>query len=139
MRRPGKERRKQKSVFKSYLITYMGLAITVCAVLGLALTVVSAKRLETQERNALESRLAGAGDDFCRQLELMQEIALRICTTNVYQPVYLQKGTLNEKQMLEHFSLLSNASILSDACFFVLSRPSDSLYHVDQDAVVCVP
>lgn len=117
MRRPGKERRKQKSVFKSYLITYMGLAITVCAVLGLALTVVSAKRLETQERNALESRLAGAGDDFCRQLELMQEIALRICTTNVYQPVYLQKGTLNEKQMLEHFSLLSNTSVLSDACF----------------------
>ena len=57
--------KRKQSVLKTYLITYVGLAVAVCAVLGVVLMLVSSNNLKKQEEKSVRQRLISAVDDFC--------------------------------------------------------------------------
>lgn len=105
---------KNKSVLRYYLITYVGVTVAVCAVLGVVLMLLSADNLSRQEQAYMEARLTSACEDLAYQIELMNYTAFHVGSHVVYQPTYLAKSPYNDVLMLESFSRLAGASVIQD-------------------------
>lgn len=116
---------KNKSVLKKYLITYVGVAVSACAILGVALMLISSHSLQRQETAAAEARLASACDDLIYQLDIMQELSYKPAAMMEYQPFYLQRNAYNEVIMLEHFSRLADSVIICDRYLLLYEDSSD--------------
>ena len=111
--------KRKQSVLKTYLITYVGLAVAVCAVLGVVLMLVSSNNLKKQEEKSVRQRLISAVDDFCYQLDVMNDLKIQVYTSAQYQPFNLRKNEFNKLEMLEHFKTLATANpIIRDYYLF---------------------
>lgn len=98
---------RKKGALRKYLISYMGLAVSLCAILGLVLLMMASSSLNRQEEASIRDRLASACEDFCYQIDSLQELTLQIRTKYTYQPYYLQKNSWNEMEMLKEFAKIT--------------------------------
>ena len=107
----------KKSILKNYLLAYVGVAVAACAVLGLVLLNVSSRYMDQQERDAIQQRLISASDDFCYQMEQMEQLSIRLRTKERYQPFYLAKNAYNELEMIKDFAQYSGLVPIAGAYY----------------------
>ena len=121
------QKKRKQSVLKSYLITYVGLAVAVCAVLGVVLMMVSSNNLKKQEEKSILDRLTSAGEDFSYQMEIMNDLKIQVYTSPLYQPFNLKKNEIPRLEMLEHFKTLASPSTITSNCYLVYEE-SETIY-----------
>lgn len=102
----------RKSLLYRYMITYIGIAIVACSIVGTILFVSATDHLNEQTLQAKQVRLDMSRDDLSNALQLMDTMALQVSTNKVFQPFFLDKGAINHMTMLEVFQRYQNYSAL---------------------------
>ena len=113
------QKKRKQSVLKRYLITYVGLAVAACAVLGVVLMMVSSNNLKNQEENSVRDRLSSAGEDFSYQLDIMNDLKMQVYLSPLYQPFNLNRNQFNRMETLEHFETLAVSSVITKNYYLV--------------------
>ncbi len=91
-------------VFRRYVASYLTVVLTVCIVLGLALTLLASDQLKQSELELYEGRLAMAASHVERQFSALEDIRLDIKTSRTFQPFYVQGNVIRELELLDAFS-----------------------------------
>lgn len=118
--------RLQSSTFKRYLIAYISIAVTACAIVGVVLYSSAIQQIAIETRRAEQERLSVACTDFSRQIETMENLALRIKTAKEFQPSVMALNPISKIELLESFKQLQNYSPLLTHYF---------LFYEDDDCV----
>lgn len=121
------QKKRRQSVLKNYLVTYVGLAVAVCAVLGVVLMMVSSNNLRGQEEASVTERLSSACDDFAYQLDVLNDLKIQIYTSPLYQPFNLKKNEINRMEMLEHFENLTSNSVITGE-YYLIYEENEIIY-----------
>ena len=102
------QKKRRQSVLKSYLITYVGLAVAACAVLGVVLMMVSSNNLKKQEEKSILERLTSAGEDFSSADKVMAGPNHAALGELVWNEIYYEKllASLSQKSLLGRDVLL---------------------------------
>ena len=100
-----------------YLSSYLGLAMICCLALCLIFFYINNKGMEKTYEQFHQKKVEMMAEDLETQLELFQEIALRIKINTKYHLYNLKKNSYNEMVMLEDFEQYSKYSALTEECF----------------------
>ena len=115
------------SVLKKYLFTYVGIAIAVCAALGLLLIGASSAGLRQQEEDSIRDRLMSAAEDFSYQLDLMRDLSVSLKTTVNYQPHVLRVNPYYDMELLKDFRKYTGLSpVVKD--YYLWYEDTDSVF-----------
>ncbi|MDD3336705.1 MAG: helix-turn-helix transcriptional regulator [Eubacteriales bacterium] len=117
----------QGQVFKRYLFSYVSVALAVCLVLGITLTLVSTRELQQAEIELHQGRLVLAADYIERQLKAMEDIQLDIKTNLIYQPFYLKRDVIHDLELIDHFAQYSSYSSWIQE-YYLWYREMDKVY-----------
>ncbi len=119
--------RFRKRVLAKYLISYLTLALILCITLGSVLSLISARELNNTAEEAQIELLKAASNDLAQQLQIIDDLALKIKTSIYYQTFYLSLSPLNAIELISDFSHSGNyAPTISD--FFLFYTDDDVVY-----------
>lgn len=98
-------------------ISFLTVTLICCLTLGIVFTgIYYAYASRTQKEN-YQKRVDMLANDLDSQIEMFEQIALKIAITKYFQPYFFEENILYEQDLLEHFKQYSNYSILADECF----------------------
>ncbi len=121
------KRFKLGSTLKHYTISYVGIAMLSCALIGLVLFTAFVNEFRKTENKELLNKITLAADYIEKQQQMMAEISYTIQNTIYYMPSYIKSNKYNEIIMLEDFKLYRNYTPLTQEYFFFY-RDSDYIY-----------
>lgn len=111
-----------------WLMSYLCLAMLCCVVVSAVFLWINLESIKNKERIYIEEKLAVIVEDLETQLEIFEDMGLKIKISNYYKPFYYQRNKYYEKALLEDFSQYLNYSPLVDELF---------LYHQGEKMIFC--
>lgn len=128
MRRKKKRAEKTNSLLTSYVISYMGLALMSCTLIGaLFFSSFIGDFIDINKKN-LQDKMTLAVEDLENQLDTLGNISYSISASNQYWPYYLEQDHYNEKEMLEDFQRFSTYSPLTSEYFMIYLKDPEKVY-----------
>lgn len=110
-----------------FRLSYLGIAAMCCLALSIIFYFTNhVNNVRSQrERNSKKAELIM--EDLKANLQLMEEVSMRIAISSEYQPLQFKKNKYNERILLEDFKQYRFYSTLVEECF--LSYGDDMLFH----------
>lgn len=121
---------KKKSVFYHYLLSYIGLIILACTLLGVILFLYFINEMNVEAERVYQNKLSLIIDDLNKQYEIMQDAALRVSISIYYKPFYLEAQKTNAKDLIDDLAKFSDLSPIVDNYFFFF-KDQNILYQKD--------
>jgi AraC-like DNA-binding protein len=118
---------KRISVFYRYLVSYLGLVILACSLLGVLLFNQYVRSISDEVERVNRNKLSQIVSDLEQQYQTMRETALKISISIYYKPFYLKADKLHEQDLLDDFSKYADVSPVTDEYFFFY-KDEDRLY-----------
>ena len=120
---------KNGSVFIRYLASFLTIAIFGCATIGLTLFALSTSELDKVTENEIKRHVQDITDDLYRQIELMNNIALKISFQPEFKYTYVEKSKYRDIELLEKLRNYQDQVLLSDSTF-LMYEGIENLYSV---------
>ena len=121
------KRFKLGRTLQHYTISYGGIALLSCALIGLVLFTTFVNEFRKAERKELLNKTNLAADYIKNQQQMMADISYTIQNTIYYMPEYINDNRYNEITMLKDFNLYRNYVPLTKEYFFFY-RDSNYIY-----------
>jgi AraC-like DNA-binding protein len=118
---------KLGNTFRNYTISYVGIALLSCAMIGLGLFSAFVNKLTEVEKGEQYNKLKLAADYLEDQQQLMADISYTIQNTIYYLPTYIAGKKYKEILMLEDFGSYKNYVPLSKE-YFMFYQDSNYIY-----------
>ena len=93
--------KKHWSLLTSYLVSYCGVAIVACAIIGIFMFNASYRSMRASASANIQERLRIALEDFDNQREAMHTVSLYVSNQLVFKPHYFGKNKVLEIELLE--------------------------------------
>ena len=119
--------RIRKGVLKKTIISYIGIALLSCLVIGftcLSICMMQLNRISIEEE---QSRLGLVHSDLHKQMETMRSITLRVKTMPCYMPISRKESTLKERELILDLARFKNH--LPYACDYYLYYLDDQMVY----------
>ncbi len=114
-------------VLRKYFFSYMSVVLLVCVITGAALLSLSGERLESMAKTEQQNRLKSAANDIETQFDVMREISLRVQTSAIYLPSYIQVQPVNEITLINDLAKYRDYSPIIQQYYLCYEEP-DSVY-----------
>ncbi len=122
-------RRKNRKLFRVYLVSYISIAFFVLAVTGMSVNYLSAREMAGIQRENTKERLEIAATALNRQINTLENISLDICTSAVFLPAHIQQGISYEWKMMD--ALGGYANYLPFPFSYYLCYPQERCVYSD--------
>ena len=110
-----------KSLFFSYVISYLGIVILACSAIALPLIILSFRELDRYMKQTVQIRLGNASADLEGQFNIMNDIAARVSVSAYFKSSYLKTSEINKLETLKYFSYYKDySSFYSDYFYYRL-------------------
>lgn len=117
------------SVFSNYLLTYVGIAVFFCALLGIFLFNFFVAGYGKSILESEQKKAAMVVNDLENQMDIMSQISYSVSNEMAYPYEKLKENNYNEFIMLKEFLRYSNAGMFSEH-YFLLYREEPRVYSV---------
>jgi two-component system response regulator YesN len=118
---------RKTSVFYRYLISYTGLVIVACTLLGVVSFTVYGRMLAVEINRVNEYKLSLIAADLESQFETMKDAALNVSVSTYYKPYYFKADKTHEIRLLEDFSKYRLISPIIDD-YFLFYKGEERLF-----------
>lgn len=127
MNREKKPHESHSRVFRSYIISYIGVVLIALSLLSIFAAWQVANRMRKEEIRMTGSKLYTIAEDFENQMESMRDTALKLASIKEAEQVYLLQSKYHEIELLERLRKYGTSSDISNY-FFLKYKGDDTIF-----------
>lgn len=116
-----------RSLLTKYVLSYAGIALMICAIVGATLIEMSVVQLRQTAQKEQVNRLRLASDYLDQQLDIFSDIINGMMTRVYYRPYYFQRNLIYEMEMVNDLSRFEKYSPVTDS-IWLLFQNMTSIY-----------
>ncbi len=124
---------RHSKTIRKYILSYTGIALLSCALVGLVLFSIAASELNRADRTALQDKLEIAVGLLDNNLELMRDMTYKLQMSYYFRHEYIIQNGYNPAVTLDYLSRFKSHVPLSEE-YFLMYDGSDKVYKVADTA-----
>lgn len=121
------KRLRGASVLRRYMISYLGIALLSCLLIGMVLLYTYLVDFTERQETLFREKAQLVATDMSQQVSLLRTASHKLSIDTLYRPGYLHAGKYSEIRMLEDFKRYAAYSLITQDAF-LLYRGEDAVY-----------
>lgn len=120
--------KKRPHLFLKYILSYICIAVLSCTLIGFFLFGIFLQDLVNETRQTNQQKLTIALDDMENQLELLQDLTIKLSYNPIYKPSLLNNDPYARMELLKNFEIYQTVSPLTTEYFLVYHQDTGRIY-----------